>query len=152
MKIEFLGNCELLHLPKTAFLASSTIPVDMVLPCYDWAMGMRNEGRCVISGFNSRLEKDVLNFLIKGEQPIIMVRSCKMWKHVPQDIKPFIDEGRLLVISTSNELRLNKRNALVRNRYICELADEILFVGAIPTSSLYPLSIDYASKIIDSPK
>ena len=28
---------ELLTLPKTAFLASGTIPPDVVLRCYDWA-------------------------------------------------------------------------------------------------------------------
>ena len=54
--VVYLGNKELLKLPKTAFLASSTIPVDMVLKCYDWAVKMRDEGRCAISGFSSRLE------------------------------------------------------------------------------------------------
>ena len=57
--MEYLGNQQLLSLPKTAFLASSTIPVDKVLACYDWAVKMRNEGRCVISGFSSKLEKNV---------------------------------------------------------------------------------------------
>ena len=31
-----LGNKELLKVQKTAFLASNTIPPDMVLKCYDW--------------------------------------------------------------------------------------------------------------------
>lgn len=39
MFMEYIGNKELLNLPKTAFLASSTIPTDMVLKCYDWAQG-----------------------------------------------------------------------------------------------------------------
>jgi hypothetical protein len=38
-----------MNLPKTAFLASSTIPPDMVLKCYDWATA-KHEG-CVVSGF-----------------------------------------------------------------------------------------------------
>ena len=37
MDIEYHGNKELLNQHKTAFLASSTIPPDMVLECYDWA-------------------------------------------------------------------------------------------------------------------
>ena len=37
MTVEYLGNEDLLKVPKTAFLASSTIPPDMVLKCYDWA-------------------------------------------------------------------------------------------------------------------
>ena len=51
MDIQYLGNEELLKLPKTAFLASSTIPPDMVLKCYDWAMA-KHEG-CIVSGFSS---------------------------------------------------------------------------------------------------
>ena len=39
----------LLNIPKTAFLASSTVPVEMVLTVYEWAGKMRDEGRCVIS-------------------------------------------------------------------------------------------------------
>lgn len=51
MNITYLGNKELLGVPKTAFLAASNIPPDMVLKCYDWAVRMADEGRCVISGF-----------------------------------------------------------------------------------------------------
>lgn len=43
MDILYLGNKELLNMQKTAFLASSTIPLDMVLKCYDWAMA-KHEG------------------------------------------------------------------------------------------------------------
>jgi hypothetical protein len=37
--MEYLGDKELLRQTKTAFLASSTIPPEMVLRCYDWAAG-----------------------------------------------------------------------------------------------------------------
>ena len=62
MGMEHLGNRELLKQPKTAFLASGTIAPDVVLRCYDWATG-EHEG-CVVSGFSSRLEQDVLHFLL----------------------------------------------------------------------------------------
>ena len=39
MEIMFLGNKELLKMHKSAFLASNTIPIEMVLKCYDWASG-----------------------------------------------------------------------------------------------------------------
>ena len=73
MQVEYLGNQELLKLKKTAFLASSTISSETVLRCYDWATEMRNRGECVVSGFSSKLEQDVLHFLLKGSQPIIIV-------------------------------------------------------------------------------
>ena len=56
---------------KTAFLASSTIPPEMVLKCYDWATA-KHEG-CVVSGFSSKLEQDVLHFLLKAKCPIILL-------------------------------------------------------------------------------
>ena len=65
--MEYHGNKELLNLPKTAFLASSTIPPDIVLKCYDWATQMAKEGICVVSGFSSHLEREVLDFLVKGK-------------------------------------------------------------------------------------
>ena len=46
MNMEYLGNKELMNLPKTAFLASSTIPPDMVLKCYDWATAKCAQGDC----------------------------------------------------------------------------------------------------------
>ncbi len=36
---------------KTAFLASSTIPLDMVLKCYDWAMAKISEKLKIICFF-----------------------------------------------------------------------------------------------------
>lgn len=146
MEIQYLGNKELLKQPKTAFLASSTIPVDMVLKCYDWAVKMRDEGRCVISGFSSRLEKDVWDFLVKGKQPIILVMARAIYKTIPTDLQPLLDSSRLLIISTSNATRQSKTTALARNRYICELADRIFFVGVTEQSSLFPLKEEFNAK------
>ena len=146
--VEYLGNTELLNVPKTAFLASSTIPPDMVLKCYDWASQMAKEGKCVVSGFSSHLEKEVLHFLAKGKQPIILVLARQMYKQIPQELQPLLDSGRLLIISTSTSPRQSKVTALSRNRYICEIADQILFVGVTEKSSLYELSIEFQSQTI----
>lgn len=136
--MDFLGNKELLNLPKTAFLASSTIPVEMVLKSYDWASS-RGEGDCIISGFSSKLEQDVLHFLLKAKCPVIMVLARRMYKEIPKQLQEPLEQGRLLIISTTTAVRQSKATALARNRYICELADTILFVGVTENSSLYPL-------------
>lgn len=149
MEFQYLGNKDLLQVPKTAFLASSTIPPDMVLKCYDWATQMAKEGKCVVSGFSSHLEKEVLHFLAKGKQPIILVLARQMYKQIPQELQPLLDSGRLLIISTSSSSRQSKATALSRNRYICEIADQILFVGVNEKSSLYELSIKFQSKTIE---
>lgn len=106
--MELLGNKELLNQKKTAFLASNTIPTDMVL-----------------SGL-----------------------ARQMYKQIPTELQPHIDSGRLLIVSTSSAVRQSKATSLARNRYICETADEIIFVGVTESSSLFPLSQQFHDKTI----
>ena len=145
---DYFGNKDLLKLPKTAFLASNTISSETVLRCYDWATEMRRQGRCVVSGFSSKLEKDVLYFLLKGNQPIIMVLARQMYKVVPMDLKEALEQNRLLIISTSQAVRQSRATALARNRYVCEMADEIMLVGAAEGNSLFELTEQYKEKIV----
>ena len=143
--MEYLGNTELLSMPKTAFLASSTIPPDVVLRCYDWATG-KHEG-CVVSGFSSKLEQDVLHFLLKAKTPVIMVLARRMYKEIPEELKVPLEQGRLLIISTSTAARQSRTTALARNRYICELADQIMMVGVTDGSSLFGLQKEFRNKL-----
>lgn len=147
-ELEYFGNKDLLNLPKTAFLASNTISSGTVLRCYDWATEMRHQGQCVVSGFSSKLEKDVLHFLLKGNQPIIMVLARQMYKVVPMDLKEALEQNRLLIISTSQATRQSRATAMARNRYVCEMADEILLVGAAEGNSLFVLTKQHKEKIM----
>ena len=146
LKVEYLGNQELLKLKKTAFLASSTISSETVLSVYDWATEMRNREECVISGFSSKLEQDVLHFLLKGSQPIILVLARRMYRDIPDELKEPLAQNRLLIISVSNAVRQSKITAMARNRYVCEMADKIFFVGVTEQSSLYTLKKEFENK------
>ena len=144
--MEYLGNTELLTMPKTAFLASGTIAPDVVLRCYDWATD-GHEG-CVVSGFSSRLEQDVLHFLLRAKVSVIMVLARRMYKEIPEELKAPLEQGRLLIISTSTAVRQSRPTALARNRYICELADRIMMVGVTDGSSLYGLQEEFRNKLL----
>ena len=146
MTIDYYGNKELLKLKKTAFLASSTIPLGMVLKCYDWASGKHEEGDCVISGFSSKLERDVLHFLIKAKCPVILVLARRMYSNVPEELKEPIEQGRLLIISSFNSPRQTRVTANLRNKYVCSISDKVLIVTANSKSSLAPLSEEFKSK------
>lgn len=143
---QYLGNQELLKLQKTAFLASSNIASEEVLRVYDWATEMRSRGECVISGFNSKLEQDVLHFLLKGNQPIILVLARRMYKVIPKELQDALDRNRLLIVSVSNAARQSKDTAMMRNRWICEMADRVLFIGVTEQSSLYALKAAFNNK------
>ena len=97
--ISYFGNRTILEAHKTAFLCSRKCPSEIVIKSLDWAVEKKNTGQCVISGFHSRIEKDVFNILLKGTQPIILVLARGMKTRWPLEIKNAVKQDRLLVIS-----------------------------------------------------
>lgn len=142
--ITTVGNIEILKLHKTAFLCSRQISAQSVLKCYDWATKQRDEGCCVISGFHSQIEKDVLHFLLKGKQPIILVLGRSLYKQIPEElIKPLKDD-RLLIISVVSQTikRQSVNTALIRNKYIIENANVVVFGSLDEGGNLYQLYLE----------
>lgn len=128
MKIEqLLGNEMLLELEKTAFLCSRKIPASAVLKCYDWAVAQREAGKCVISGFHSQIEKDVLHYLLKGHQPIILAMARGLKEKLEPEIEKPLAQGRLLIITpfVKTIKRVTEQTAEIRNKMMIELADNI---------------------------
>ena len=127
-----IGNYELLKLNKTAFLCSRKVPASAVLKCYDWAISQREEGNCIISGFHSKLEKDVLHFLLKGQQPIILALARGMKNKLEPEFQKAIENNRLLIITPFDRSvkRVTEKTAHIRNQLMVELAD-IISVGYI---------------------
>lgn len=138
--IEYLGNKALLEHEMTAFLAPSQVSPVAVLPTLDWATEMARAGRTVVSGFSSRLEKEVFAVLARGTSPIVKVMVQSRYKQVPAALRPLLDSDRLLIISLGIANRLSRQTAPRRNAYVAEIAGELVFPSAIsPDSSLYPL-------------
>ena len=100
---------------------------------------MRDAGRCVVGGFHSPLEKDVLHFLLKGTQPVVLVLARSLWRSVPETLRPALDAGRLLIVSPVSAARVSAATALVRNRWILEHSEEHVFGSVDPAGSLAPL-------------
>ncbi len=125
--IDHTGNIELLKLHKTAFLCSRKIPASTVLKCYDWAIAQRQKGHCIISGFHSQIEKDVLHYLLKGEQPIIIALARGLKQRLEPELKAEIERGRLLIITPFDKKvkRMTADTARIRNQLMIELAANI---------------------------
>jgi predicted Rossmann fold nucleotide-binding protein DprA/Smf involved in DNA uptake len=146
-----LGNLDILNLSKTAFLCSRKVPADVVLECYDWATKMRDEGRCIISGFHSPLEQDVLHFLLKGTQPVIMIlaRGIKM-KWEPH-IQKALDDNRLLIVSSFSDSvkRASEATAALRNDLMIHLSNDIVVGFASPEGMLQRrLNLEYNKCVV----
>ncbi len=71
-----------------------------------------------------------------------------MYKDIPPELKSLLDERRLLIISVSKAVRQSKVTALARNKYICEVADKIVFVGVNEKSSLFGLQEEFRNKLL----
>lgn len=144
-----MGNYELLKLNKTAFLCSRKVPASAVLKCYDWAILQREEGNCVISGFHSKLEQDVLHFLLKGKQPIVLALARGLKKRIEPEFQQAIDRGRLLIITPFPEgvKRVTEQTAATRNKMMIDLADKIV-VGYISMGGLLDELLQQTGKSI----
>ena len=133
--LSHIGNLDLLKRPKTAFLCSSKTTSRDILQSFDWATSVP-EDSCIISGFQTKLEKDVLQLLLKRHIPVIIVLARKMYKELPVEMQSAINCNEALIISLSHLPRNSKQSARVRNKYIINIADKVVFGALDPSSSL----------------
>lgn len=141
-RLSALGRLDLLPLPKTAFFCSARCPGNVILAAHDQAARWRDEGRCVIGGFHSPVEKECLRILLRGRQPVILcpARGLESMRPLTEWKKPLAD-NRLLVLSPfpASEPRATKDLAVARNRFAAALADEVVFAHVAPGGQLEKL-------------
>lgn len=122
-----IGNKDLLNRWKIGFLASRKISTSAVLPTLDWAVEIsKRTDVAVVSGFHSRLEKDVLKFLLPGKCGIIVVLARGMYRKVPKIYDAAMNENRLLIIALEKETvtRVSEYSAHKRNKFVETIVDE----------------------------
>ena len=137
-----LGNLVLLALPKTALFCSARCPGNVILTTYDQAAKWRDAGRCVISGFHSPVEKECLQILLRGEQPIIICPARALPQRIPPDWNTPLADGRLLILSCfpESERRVTTELAARRNEFVAALADEVWFAHITPGGQMERLA------------
>lgn len=147
--VDHIGNIELLKLQKTAFLCSREIPASIVLKCYDWALAQREQGNCIIGGFHSKIEKDVLHYLLKGEQPIIIAMARGLKQRIEPEFKSELEKGRLLIVTPFEKetKRITTETATIRNQLMIDLADSITVGFISKAGNLYKL-LKQSKKVI----
>jgi len=141
-----LGNIEILKREKVAFMSSRKVPPTAVMLSLDWAAKVRDAGICVIGGFQSALEKDVLRVLLKeGKQSVVMVLARKLWRVVPMEYREYVGAGRLLIVSpvSQNVNRVSEESALARNRFILQNCTSAIFASIDPGGSLHGLLAEF---------
>ena len=141
--METLGNTELMKLHKIGYFASSKIATLSVLPTLDWAAEIaKREDVAIVSGFHSKMEREVLDYLLRGRCSIICVLARSIYRRVPAKFKEAFNQNRILFISEEkNEdvTMTGKHSAIKRNKLVASLADEIVVSSLTPESSLFPI-------------
>lgn len=137
------GNQNLPAQRKTALFCSTRCPGEEILAAYDQAAHWRDEGRCIISGFHSPVEKECLRILLRGRHPIVIcpARSIENMR-IPRDWRTGIEVGRLSLVSpfAFSDHRVTATLAEERNEFVAALADEACLVHASPGGRLSRLA------------
>ena len=141
--MDTFGNTSILYRKKIGYFASSKIASLSVLPTLDWATEIaKREEVTIISGFHSKMEREVLDILLKGRCCIIFVLARPIYKVIPEKYRDAFAQDRVLFIShnTSKSTMTSRYLCQKRNEYIASISDELVFSSLTPESSLYPLT------------
>jgi REP element-mobilizing transposase RayT len=118
---QFLGNKELLALPKVGFLASRGGPLE------HGSLPLSKED-AIISGFLSPLERKVFWAGIKHKKPLIWVKPWSLEEGTDAPaIRSALEEGRLLILSPFAEQEApSVRRAAWCNEYVLAQCDRLV--------------------------
>lgn len=142
--MDTLGYSSMLDRNKIGFFAAGKIASLSVLPTLDWATEIaKRKDVAIVSGFHSKMEREVLDILLKGRCGIICVLARPIYKIIPDKYRYAYEQERVLFIShnTYKSTMTSRLLCQKRNEYIASISDELVFSSLTPESSLYPLSL-----------
>ena len=152
------GDLSILDTRLIGFFCSVRCPGDVILKSYDLARALREINVTIVGGFQSPMEKEFLDLLLRGSASVVVcparglgnIRSS--WTccyearrpsssvrrvglanmRIPKSWKRPLDEGRLLLLSffDDNIRRPTATIATRRNAYVAALADRLLVAYA----------------------
>jgi predicted Rossmann fold nucleotide-binding protein DprA/Smf involved in DNA uptake len=128
-----LGNLDILTRPLLGFFCATRCPGSVILRTYDLALALREAGVPVIGGFHTPMEKECLEVLLRGQQPVVICPARAIERlRMPTGWRQPYDEGRLLVLSpfVARQRRPTIDLAEYRNRFVATLATSIFVAYA----------------------
>ena len=127
------GNLSILDKTLIGFFCSVRCPGDIILKTYDLARTLRSADVTLIGGFQSPIEKDFMDLVLRGPSSVVVcparglgtMRISKGWKNS-------LAEGRLLLLSffDDNIRRPTADIAAMRNAHVAALANRLLIAHA----------------------
>jgi predicted Rossmann fold nucleotide-binding protein DprA/Smf involved in DNA uptake len=130
-----IGDKAILRQKCLGLICSVQCPGSVVIKTFDAIRDLRNASITVAGGFHSPMEKECLEFLLRGQQPVIIVLAKGLGRpRLPEPWRVAIDAGRLLLLSPFSDdiRRVTKAHAQTRNEFVAARATAVLIPHASP--------------------
>ncbi len=127
------GNLDLLDRSLLGFFCSVRCPGDVILKTYDLARALRSADVTLIGGFQSPMEKDFLELVLRGPSSVVVCPARGLGTmRIPKTWKNPLAEGRLLLLSFFDDTirRPTADLAAQRNTHVAALANRLLIAHA----------------------
>ena len=134
-RISIIGNPEILKRQLLGFFCSVKCPGDLILRTYDLARALRDAGVPVVSGFHSPIAKDCLDFLLRGNQPVVICPARSIVKmRLGRALKTGVERKKVLILSAFEETlkRPTANSSQLRNQFVGALASAVFVAYAEP--------------------
>jgi len=139
------GNTALLQTRKVGLLCSRRCPGTIIVQTLDLALALRDSTATVVGGFQSSMERECLETLLRGKHPVIVCPARGIdGMRLPAAWETAIAENRMLLASAFGAKRRRATADLAekRNRLVADLADELIIAHASPGGRLERLCHD----------
>jgi len=117
-------------------------PGNLIVKTYDLARELRDAGVVLVGGFHSPMERECLDLLLRGLQPVIYCPAKGLSRlRLAADVRRIVKDGQLLVLSPFGEevRRTTSAQAMLRNEFIAALADAVFIPYASPNGKIEAL-------------
>jgi len=135
-----LGNTAIIHNRLLGLLCSISCPGSIVIKTFDVVREIRDAGITVVGSFHSPMERQCLDILLRGKQPVVLCAAKGLsGLRLGNDARCAISENRLLVVSQFDQdvRRTTAVQAVQRNDLVAGLADVILVPYAVPGGKIW---------------
>ena len=127
--VAILGDPRTLDGRLIGFFCSVRCPGDVILKTFDLARSLRDADVTIVGGFQSPMEREFLNLLLRGSARVVVCPARGLGRmRIPGDWKEPIGDGRLVILSFFDDRirRPTAATAAERNARVAALVDAIL--------------------------
>jgi predicted Rossmann fold nucleotide-binding protein DprA/Smf involved in DNA uptake len=123
------GDMNILRRPGLGLICSIQCPGSIVLKTFDAIRTLRDAGVTMIGGFHSPMERECLDILLRGPQPVVLCPAKGLSRlRIGQEARDALNQSRLLILSPfgSEVRRSTSAQAMHRNDLVAALSDAVL--------------------------